>query len=105
VARVARICDGWFPQFGPDARAAERLENFRSEVRAGGRDPAAVGIESRISMFNTPEEQWGPSLEAWHDLGVSHLSFNTMNARIETPRGHIDAISRFMEIARPFNDA
>jgi hypothetical protein len=42
-------------------------------------------------------EDWQASLEAWRDLGATHVGFNTMNAGIESPRGHIEAIRRFME--------
>jgi alkanesulfonate monooxygenase SsuD/methylene tetrahydromethanopterin reductase-like flavin-dependent oxidoreductase (luciferase family) len=105
VARAARIGDGWFPQFGPDPRAGERLELFRARVRAAGRDPARVGIEARISLSNAPEAEWERSLTAWRDLGVTHLSFNTMNAGLATPRDHIDAKTRFMDVARAFADA
>jgi alkanesulfonate monooxygenase SsuD/methylene tetrahydromethanopterin reductase-like flavin-dependent oxidoreductase (luciferase family) len=100
VARIARLADGWFPQFGPDARGQERLEQFRGLVRAAGRRVEDVGVEARISMFNTPEDQWAGALDAWRALRVSHLSFNTMGVRHAKPRQHIDALRRFMEVAR-----
>jgi probable F420-dependent oxidoreductase len=100
VARIARIADGWFPQFGPD-RAQERLDRFRALVREAGRRVEDVGIEARISMFNTPESQWPAALDAWRALGVSHLSFNTMGVGLATPDRHVDALRRFMDAARP----
>lgn len=102
LRRIARVADGWFPQFGPDPRAADRLSQFREWVRDAGRRVEDVGIESRISLFNTAEDAWGTALEAWRDLGVTHLSVNTMNAGLATPQAHIDAITRFMDVARAY---
>jgi probable F420-dependent oxidoreductase len=80
VTRIARIADGWFPQFGPDTRGGERIARFREDVRAAGRRLEDVGIEARISLFSTPEGEWERALAAWRSLDVTHLSFNTMRA-------------------------
>ena len=99
IKRAARIADGWFPQFGPDQDGAARIEQFRGFVRDAGRNPEDVGIEGRISMANTPEEAWRPTLDRWSNLGATHVSFNTMGAGLESPQAHIDAIRRLKEIA------
>jgi probable F420-dependent oxidoreductase len=95
LRRVARIADGWFPQFQPGPQAAATLETLRGYVREAGRSADAVGIEGRLSMFNTAEEAWHQAIAGWRDLGATHLSFNTMNAGLASPRDHIDAIRRF----------
>jgi probable F420-dependent oxidoreductase len=97
IKRAARIGDGWFPQFRPGPQATETIERVRGWVREAGRQPEDFGIEGRISMFNTPEDEWGEALEGWRGLGASHVSFNTMGVGIDSPQGHIDAIRRFME--------
>lgn len=99
LRRVAKIADGWFPQFRPGPQAAETVERLRGYIREAGRGVDAVGIEGRISMLNTPAETWGPALEGWRDLGATHVSFNTMNAGLTSPRDHIDAIRQFREAA------
>lgn len=99
LRRVAKIADGWFPQFRPGPQAAEIVERLRGYVREAGRGVDAVGIEGRISMLNTPAETWGAALEGWRDLGATHVSFNTMNAGLKSPRDHIDAIRRFRQAA------
>src|SRR6185437_5618596 len=80
LRRIARLADGWFPQFrpGPDARAT--LDRLRELIGEAGRQPADVGIEGRISVFNTPEPEWPAALDGWRDLGASHVAINTMNA-------------------------
>jgi probable F420-dependent oxidoreductase len=98
IKRAARIADGWFPQFQPGPQSAETIERLRGYLRDAGRRPEDFGIEGRISMFNTPEDQWGTALQGWRDMGATHVSFNTMNARLGSPQAHIDAIRRFSEL-------
>lgn len=100
LSRIARMADGWFPQFGPTPRAAETLDRLRGLVREAGRRPEDVGIEGRISMLNTPEETWADAIAAWRGLGATHLSVNTMNAGLGSPQDHIGAITRFAAAAR-----
>ncbi len=99
LRRVARIADGWFPQFrpGPDAEAA--LDRLRGYIRDAGRKPEDVGVEGRISLSNTPEPEWGAALAGWRGLGATHVALNTMNAGLASPQAHIDAIRRFREAA------
>lgn len=99
LRRVARMADGWFPQFQPGPQATATVETLRAYIRDAGRSVDAVGIEGRLSMANTVEEAWDPAIAAWRDLGATHLSFNTMNADLASPRDHIDAIRRFREHA------
>lgn len=94
IRRVATIGDGWFPLFAPDARGSELVASMREQAQSAGRDPSAIGIESWASVGR---DDWRRTLEGWRELGASHMSVNTMNAGIESPQGHIDAIRRFME--------
>jgi alkanesulfonate monooxygenase SsuD/methylene tetrahydromethanopterin reductase-like flavin-dependent oxidoreductase (luciferase family) len=99
LKRAARIADGWFPQFRPGPEGAETIERLRGYLREAGRRPEDFGVEGRISMFNTPEDQWAAALEGWRAMGATHVSFNSMNAGLASPQAHIDAIRRFAEQA------
>ena len=72
---------------------------MRGYVAEAGRKPEEFGIEGRISMFNTERDQWAAAIEGWRGIGASHVSLNTMNAGLESPQQHIDAIRSFKEIA------
>jgi probable F420-dependent oxidoreductase len=96
--RIARIADGWFPQFRPGDESKETLERLRGYVTDAGRRIEDVGIEGRISLFNTPEDQWGVALEWWRGIDATHVSVNTMGVQL-SPQGHIDAIRRFAAAA------
>lgn len=98
LRRVARLADGWFPQFQPGPQAKETLDRLRTYIAGAGRNPDEVGIEGRISIFNTPQERWGDAAQAWRELGASHLALNTMNAGLASPQAHIDAVRRFREV-------
>jgi len=100
LERIARIGDGWFPQFGPGPRGVETLEKLRGHIRDAGRRVEDVGIEARISMRNTPHDEQPAALEAWREMGATHVSFNTMNADLPSPQAHIDAIATFMKNVR-----
>ena len=99
LQRIARIADGWFPQFAPGPESAETVERLRGYIKDAGRPAEDVGIEGRINMVRTPEDGWGAALEGWRELGATHVSFNTMSAGLGSPQGHIDAIRRFKESA------
>jgi probable F420-dependent oxidoreductase len=99
LRRIARIADGWFPQFAPGPEQAQIVERLRGYVRDAGRRVEDVGIEGRLSLVTTPEEKWGETLEGWRELAATHVSFNTMGANLRSPQGHIDAIRRFKEVA------
>ena len=102
LRRAASIADGWFPQFRPGPRATETVEQLRGYLRDAARRPEDFGIEGRISLMNTPEAEWQAALEGWRDLGATHVSFNTMNAGLDSPAAHIEAIRRFMDAARTY---
>lgn len=99
LRRMARIADGWFPQFQPGPRATETVERVHGYLADAGRDPAAFGIEGRISVFNTSEDHWPAALDGWHRLRATHVSFNTMNAELPGVQAHLDAVRRFAELS------
>ncbi|MDP9375168.1 MAG: LLM class F420-dependent oxidoreductase [Chloroflexota bacterium] len=97
LRRTGRIGDGWFPQRPPDDEARAMIERLRGYAREAGRDPAAIGVEGRMSVAQVPESGWADTARAWRDLGATHLSVNTMGAGLASPQDHIDALRRVKE--------
>ena len=97
LRRAARLADGWFPQAAPGEELSEMVGRFRAYVRDHGRSSEAAGIEGRLTIAQTPEAEWGATVQAWRDLGAEYLSVNTMRAGLPSPRAHIDFIRRFKE--------
>ncbi|HEY6997907.1 MAG TPA: LLM class F420-dependent oxidoreductase [Candidatus Binatia bacterium] len=99
LRRLARLGDGWFPLMNPDDKCRDAIEKVRNYARDAGRDPEKIGIEGRISHGSGSEEAWRKELQAWHSLGATHASFNTMKANLRSPAAHIDALRRFKAVA------
>ncbi len=97
LRRVARLADGWFPQFRPDERGRETLQRLFDYAREAGRDPASIGIEGRAAIANGGPDDWARAAEAWQQMGATHLAVNTMSAGLDSPTKHIDAIRKFKE--------
>ncbi len=51
-------------------------------------------------LFKRGPESWEKDVAAWRDAGGTHVSVSTMLAGLEKPADHIDAVSRFMEVAK-----
>ena len=96
LRRIARLGDGWFPQVRPEA-AKEAVERLRGYVREAGRDPNEVGIEARLSIGRKTPDEWVGEVELWREAGATHMGVNTMNAGLDGPQEHVDAIRRVKE--------
>ena len=95
LRRLARLGDGWFPLMGPDEKCQAAIEKVHVYAREARRDPAAIGIEGRVSYGNGSPEEWVNAIQAWKKLGATHVSFNTMKAGLAAPIAHIEAIRKF----------
>ena len=98
IDRVGRIADGWFPFFNPGLEA--QIGTVRAAAERAGRDPGEIGIECMTPLGDGGDDARG-RLQKLVDLGVSHAAVVTMNAGLD-PRGHIDAIKRFWDVAGDF---
>jgi probable F420-dependent oxidoreductase len=95
LRRLARYGDGWFPLLAPDEKCRAAIEKIRNYATEVGRNPSEIGIEGRISYVQGSPETWLKDLQAWKDLGATHVSLNTMRAGLSSPSAHIEAIRRF----------
>jgi probable F420-dependent oxidoreductase len=98
LRRVARLGDGWFPLLGPDDKCRAMIEKIRAYTGEAGRDPRRVGIEGRIMIGRGSPEQWTKEIQAWKELGATHVTANTMKAGLSSPSGHVEAIRRFRAV-------
>ena len=100
IKRIARMADGWFPQFRPDERGQETLQRLHAYASEAGRDPGSIGIEGRASIGDGSADDWAKEVDAWRELGATHLGVNTMGAGLTSPADHIDALRRFQRSGR-----
>jgi probable F420-dependent oxidoreductase len=97
LRRLAKLGDGWFPLMGPDEKCRAAIDKIHSYAREAGRNPNDIGIEGRIGYGQGSMDAWLRDLQAWKDLGATHVSLNTMRAGLSSPAAHIEALRRFKE--------
>ncbi|WP_066363795.1 LLM class F420-dependent oxidoreductase [Herbidospora mongoliensis] len=89
--RVGRLADGWFPQVSPGPKLAEAKAAVDEAATSAGRDPAALGMEGRLSWQGDPEAL-ADLAGQWREHGATHISINTMNAGLRTVDDHLAAL-------------
>ena len=99
LRRIARLGDGWMPQYRTAESARPSLEMLRRFVEEAGRTPGQVGLEPRIHYDAGDPHIWDRLLRDWQAAGATHLSFNTMGSGFNTPQEHIQAIRKFASVA------
>jgi len=95
IERAARMGDGMFPLFQPVGDAGKAaFEKLFGYLAKYGRDRQSFGLEGQVGYQAGPEK-WGQHAEAWREVGADYICVRTMNAGLETPQDHIDAIRRY----------
>jgi probable F420-dependent oxidoreductase len=94
--RTGRLGDGWFPQVppGPELDAAREIVN--QAAVAAGRDPAAIGMEGRVSWTGSTDKVIARA-GTWREAGASHLSVNTMGAGLADVDQHLAALEEIAQ--------
>jgi probable F420-dependent oxidoreductase len=93
LRRVGRLADGWFPMTRPGGGLEEGLEVIAQAAREAGRDPADIAFEGRVEWATEDLDKMATHVERWRAAGASHLSVNTMAARLDGVDAHIAALS------------
>ena len=93
LRRIARSGDGWLAESGPAHAARTKVERIRWYAEQFGRNPNDIGLEPRLSLAAVPEPDRADYVNAWRDLGATHLSINTMGLRLSTVDDHIAALA------------
>jgi probable F420-dependent oxidoreductase len=92
--RMGRLADGWFPRIepGPELDAARAI--IAAAAEEAGRDPAAIGMEPRVSAGAGDADELIRSAQRWRDAGATHLSVDTMGAGLPGLDAHVDALAK-----------
>lgn len=97
VRRVARMGDGWIPNYRTPEDAEPHLEKLRGYLADYGREPDAVGLEVRMHYREGDLDRLAGLMQGWAEAGATHVSLNTMRSRLEGPAEHLAAMRRFAE--------
>jgi probable F420-dependent oxidoreductase len=98
LRRIGRLADGWFPMFSPGDAGREAIARVHGYAKEAGRDPAAIGLEGRVTVPGKGPQDWIAQVNAWEELGATHLSVGTGGGGLRSPQEHIDAIRRVKEV-------
>ena len=97
LQRVAKLADGWLPNYRTPQDAAESLEKLQAYLEAEGRSLADIGMEPRLRYEEGNPENWAKIAEDWQEAGASHLTVITMGKGFDQPEEHIQAIEAYAE--------
>ena len=95
LRRVAKIGDGWMPNYRSAADAAESLGALQRYLAKENRSMADIGIEPRVRFAGEDTTEWQELTSGWKSAGATHLTLITMGAGLKTAQDHIRAIERF----------
>ncbi len=97
LRRVARLGDGWFPNYRTAEQARPSLDKLDAYLAEHGRGRADIGIEARLQLKDGHPDTWHQLRTEWQAAGATHLTCNTMGAGLQTAADHIQAIRRFAQ--------
>ena len=97
LRRMARYGEGWIPNARTAEQAAPTLVRLRGLLAEAGRDPAAFGIDARLTVAREPRESWVDFVAAWQAAGATHLGINTMGAGLASVDEHLATLQAFMD--------
>jgi probable F420-dependent oxidoreductase len=95
LRRIARLADGWSPNFPPDAQGHALVARVHQYAREAGRDPASLPLEGRIRLAGQDPDGWRKQVEAWKALGATSLIAEPRGAALPFPQGHLDVLRKF----------
>jgi probable F420-dependent oxidoreductase len=74
LQRVVKWGDGWMPlAYAPGADARQAIDQLRRMAEAAGRDPATIGLDTRVSAAGD-EASWRADVTFWKSCGATHLT-------------------------------
>lgn len=95
LRRMARIGDGWITTYRAASEARAAIELIAHTRQQAGLESTPFGLEARIPYGEGDPHTWHTLIAGWQEVGVTHISLNTMGVGLTTPQEHLAAIRRF----------
>ena len=103
LRRAVEWGDGWMPMaYAPGDEAKAAFAKLRSLAEAAGRNPASIGIDTRVTAGIGAEAEWREAVRFWKSCGITHLTLATYSGRGHLRRiagrslsDHLAAIKRY----------
>jgi probable F420-dependent oxidoreductase len=97
LQRVAKLADGWLPNYRTPQDAAEAFVKLKAYLAKEGRLWKDLGIEPRIRYEKGDQAEWRRLVQAWADAGATHLTVITMGTGFTTAKEHLQAIQDYAQ--------
>ena len=101
LKRAAEIADGFFPQRPLEGGWPATLEKMRGWREAAGKTWQSFGLEARLNANSGTPDDWRKSVEEWRAMGATHISVNTMGAKLDGVDGHLGRLREALAVLRP----
>ena len=102
LAVAGRVADGVIIQLADPVIIEWIMATAREAAEAAGRDPASIGIDTRVTVGIGAEAEWRDTVRFWKSCGVTHLTLGTYSGRGHLRRiqgrtlsDHLEAIRRY----------
>jgi probable F420-dependent oxidoreductase len=95
LRRIAKLADGWSPNFSPDEKGQALIARVYQYAREAGRDRAGLPLEGRIRLTGQEPAGWAEQVAAWQAVGATHVIAEPRGAKLTFPHGHLDLLARF----------
>ena len=95
LRRIAKLADGWMPQWQPNDDGLAQLERRRGFANELGRDHSEIGLEGRLPVRAEDGDSWATSTAGWKAIGSTHLSIVTMGDGLEGADAHIRRLEEY----------
>lgn len=96
LRRIARLADGWVAPSWPMPAFRSKLESLREYLAEAGRDPETFPVGVRLDPESLDGDAWLDHVEAFDDLGVTHVGVHTMSLGYETADEHLEVLADVM---------
>ena len=102
LRRIGEIGDGWCTNTGtaPDNRIRTAMEIIHAAAEAHGRNPAAIGLDARLSVRLLGREGFATHVAAWSALGATHLNIDAAGLGQTGTREYAQTVRELVSIAR-----
>ena len=97
LKRVAKLADGWLPNYRTPQDASEAFDKLSVYLENENRSLYELGIEPRLRYEDGDPEEWARIAQNWQEAGATHLTVITMGKGFNTPGAHIQAIQDYAE--------
>lgn len=97
LRRIAKYGEGWMPGGRSPEESKSVVEKLHTFLEEVGREKESIGIDPFLSLDRIPVKESGAFIDAWRELGATHISVGTMYQGYTETTQHLEDLWQFME--------